>query len=64
MALDRDGKLYIFELEAWEARPTNLLQVLGYGQIYGPSKYLDLDGWYKKTTKRLTIIEEIPRCES
>jgi hypothetical protein len=33
MALDRNGKLYIFELKAWEALAANLLQVLRYGQI-------------------------------
>lgn len=50
MAVDRSGKLYIFELKAWESQTTNLLQVLRYGQIYGSSKYSDLDAWYKKTT--------------
>jgi hypothetical protein len=50
MAVDRNGKLYIFELKAWEAQAANLLQVLRYGQIYGTSKYPDLDGWYKKAT--------------
>ena len=50
MAVDRDGKLYIFELKAWEAQSANLLQVLRYGQLYGASKYSDLDGWYKKAT--------------
>jgi len=50
MAVDRNGNLYIFELKAWEAQTANLLQVLRYGQIYGASKYSDLDGWYKKAT--------------
>jgi len=50
MAVDEKGKLYIFELKAWEAQAANLLQVLRYGQIYGASKYSDLDGWYKKAT--------------
>ena len=50
MAVDRLGKLYIFELKAWEAQSANLLQVLRYGQIFGTSKYADLDGWYKKAT--------------
>ena len=31
MALDKDGKLYIFELKAWEARSENLLQVYAMG---------------------------------
>lgn len=42
MALDRQGRLYIFELKAWESRSENLLQVLRYGQIYGNYKYEDL----------------------
>ncbi|MBM4289770.1 MAG: hypothetical protein FJ135_16795 [Deltaproteobacteria bacterium] len=50
MAIDKNGDLYIFELKAWESQPTNLLQVLRYGQIYGPSKYPDLDAWFKKIT--------------
>lgn len=50
MAVDRNGKLYIFELKAWESQTVNLLQVLRYGQMYGASKYSDLDGWYKKAT--------------
>ena len=39
MALDKDGRLYIFELKAWESRSVNILQVLRYGQMYGSSKY-------------------------
>ncbi|MEA1051237.1 hypothetical protein U5801_15695 [Lamprobacter modestohalophilus] len=50
MAVDKNGHLYIFELKAWESHPSNLLQVLRYGQIFGNSKYSDLDTWYKKTT--------------
>ena len=48
MAIDKKGRLFIFELKAWESRPSNLLQVLRYAQLYGPSKYTDLDDWYKK----------------
>jgi hypothetical protein len=50
MAVDRNGDLYLFELKAWESHPSNLLQVLRYAQLYGPSKYADLDAWYKKAT--------------
>jgi hypothetical protein len=50
MAVDKSGALYIFELKVWESNSENLLQVLRYGQIYGPSKYPDLNDWYKKTT--------------
>jgi hypothetical protein len=49
MAVDKDGNLYIFELKAWESQSANLLQVLRYGQIYGSSKYADLDELHKKT---------------
>jgi hypothetical protein len=50
MAVDQHGALYIFELKAWESQPSNLLQVLRYGQIFGSSKYADLDAWFKKST--------------
>jgi hypothetical protein len=50
MAIDKNGHLFIFELKAWESDPSNVLQVLRYAQIYGPSKYADLDSWYKKAT--------------
>lgn len=48
MAVDKDGNLYIFELKAWESQSANLLQVLRYGQMYGSSKYADLDELYRK----------------
>ena len=50
MAVDKDGALYIFELKVWESHPSNLLQVLRYGQIFGSSEYSELDAWYKKAT--------------
>ena len=50
MAVDKNGGLFIFELKAWESHSSNLLQVLRYGQIFGSSKYTDLDAWYKKST--------------
>jgi len=50
MAVDKNGDLFIFELKAWESQSSNLLQVLRYGQLFGSSKYSDLDGWYKKAT--------------
>jgi len=49
MAVDKDGNLYIFELKAWESQSVNILQVLRYGQIYGSSKYSDLDALFRKT---------------
>jgi hypothetical protein len=48
MALDKDGRLYIFELKAWESQSQNLLQVLRYGQIYGSHTYDDLQRIYAK----------------
>jgi hypothetical protein len=50
MAVDKNGDLYIFEIKAWESHSSNLLQVLRYGQIFGSSKYSNLDSWYKKST--------------
>lgn len=52
MAIDKHGHLFIFELKAWESQPSNLLQVLRYGQLFGASKYEDLDAWYKKATDK------------
>ncbi len=49
MALNRDGDLFIFELKAWEADSSNLLQVLRYGQIFGGSSYADLDRIYRRS---------------
>jgi len=49
LALDKNGTLYIFELKAWESDHENLLQVLRYGQIFGPYKYDDLARLYEKT---------------
>ena len=31
LALDKDGKLYIFELKRWQSNQENILQVLRYG---------------------------------
>ena len=50
MAVDKSGNLFIFELKACESISENLLQVLRYGQIYGASKYAELDAWFKKRT--------------
>lgn len=35
LALDAEGRLYIFGLKAWESHSENLLQALRYGQIFG-----------------------------
>ena len=47
MAIDKDGRLYIFELKAWESHSENILQVLRYGQIFGGHKYEDLNRLYR-----------------
>jgi hypothetical protein len=46
LALDAEGRLYIFELKAWESREENLLQALRYGQIFGQYDYDQLAGLY------------------
>lgn len=46
MAFDKEGRLFIFELKAWESRSENLLQVLRYGQIFGNYRYDDLNRLY------------------
>lgn len=61
LALDADGKLYIFELKAWESRSENLLQALRYGQIFGSHRYADLTRLYEKepgSTKSLKETHE------
>ncbi len=50
MAVDRDGALFIFELKAGESESSNLLQVLRYGQMYGPWRYAELNARYQKAT--------------
>lgn len=49
LALDSEGKLYIFELKAWESNPQNLLQALRYGQIFGSYSYEDLARLYERS---------------
>jgi ribosomal protein L39E len=49
MALDREGRLYIFEIKVWEAHQENLLQVLRYGQINGASDYDELERIWRRT---------------
>jgi hypothetical protein len=51
LALDKDGKLYIFELKIWEARSENLLQALRYGQIFGNHDYERLDQLFRRSDK-------------
>jgi hypothetical protein len=51
MALDSNGRLYIFELKVWESKSHNLLQVFRYGQMFGSHAYDDLDRLFKRATK-------------
>lgn len=43
LALDKDGRLYIFELKRWESKSENVLQVLRYGQKFGRYTYTELE---------------------
>ncbi len=53
MALDRDGRLHIFELKRWGADQENLLQVLRYGQRFGQHDYAQLDYLFKRYAARV-----------
>ena len=59
MAIDKDGKLYIFELKIWESKSENILQVLRYGQIFGSHKYKDLDRLYRKFKKEDRSLQDV-----
>ena len=48
LALDKKGKMYIFELKRWQSDTGNLLQVLRYGQIFGQHNYEALNDLYKQ----------------
>jgi hypothetical protein len=48
LALDDQGKLYIFEIKVWESRSENLLQALRYGQIFGSYDYAALDKLFRR----------------
>lgn len=61
MAVDGDGNLYIFELKAWESQSENLLQVLRYGQLYGASRYDELNRWYERIPGNSGTLEEAHR---
>lgn len=66
MALDREGRLHIFELKRWESSQENLLQVLRYGQKFGRYDYRDLNDifarHYRKHTQ-LTAGEKAPELQ-
>lgn len=63
MAVDKNGNLYIFELKAWESHSSNLLQVLRYGQMYGGSRYADLDAWYQRASGQAQSLKAAHRAK-
>lgn len=63
MAVNKNGDLFIFELKAWESDSSNLLQVLRYGQIYGASKYPELDAWYRKGTGQSQSLKDAHKAK-
>lgn len=63
LALDSNGKMYIFELKAWESNPQNLLQVLRYGQIFGAYKYDDLARLYQQATGDNRSFKDVHRAK-
>jgi hypothetical protein len=58
IAVDKQGRLYLFELKVWESTSENLLQVLRYGQLFGSYRYEDLDRLYQRTTKSPVRLQE------
>lgn len=61
MAVDRDGRLYIFEIKAWESDSENLLQVIRYGQLFGASEYDDLNRWHERIPGNNQALDEAHR---
>lgn len=52
MALDREGRLHLFELKRWGSDAENLLQVLRYGQRFGQHDYDALDNIFRRYAGR------------
>lgn len=59
-ALDKEGKLYLFELKRWESDSENLLQVMRYGQKFGRYTYEELED----LAKRLLNINSLDLAEA
>jgi len=58
MAVDAQGRLYLFELKVWESKSENLLQVFRYGQIFGSHNYDDLNLLFSRANKTdLSLID-------
>jgi hypothetical protein len=58
MALDRDGRLYIFEIKVWESQSENLLQVLRYGQLNGALDYDGLNKIWAREPRQFEMLRE------
>ena len=61
LALDRKGRLFIFELKAWESRSENILQALRYGQIFGQYSYEKLNDLFATFDERKRSLDEVHR---
>lgn len=48
LAVDKTGRLFIFELKRWESQSSNLLQVMRYAQISCEWNYEDLEHFYQR----------------
>jgi hypothetical protein len=53
MACDRDGRLHMFELKRWRSSPEHLLQILRYGQRFGPADYDRLNHIWRRYQRRV-----------
>ena len=57
LALDREGRLFIFEIKVWEAHSENLLQVLRYGQKFGGHRHEDLERIWRRDHRDESLLE-------
>lgn len=58
LAVDKKGKLYIFEIKVWEAQSANLLQALRYGQIFGTYDYDALNILFRQFNRSYRSLTE------
>lgn len=61
LALDRKGRLFIFELKVWESQSKNILQALRYGQIFGQYSYEKLNELFATFDDRKRPLDEVHR---
>lgn len=59
LALDRDGRLFIFQLKVWESQPKNILQALRYGQIFGQYSYEKLNELFATFDGQKRSLDEV-----